>query len=443
MDEVVVYNDGDYDQGLRRRPENDDDQIEYYTGEVNPCHFLSHLLLFLETPPHLRRHLFPIHPNLRSAGTLPSLDMPHHLRADEPCLYREGVSISVLSNPSSLREDETKKKKKKSKRTKKNKRRVNTEDDDDDDDEPIETNATLVDVGLRKSVLVNASIPSNTRVTVKFPLPTSDRTSHSHERYAGASKGHKGFNDENENGNEEGGEYLLAEAINPDQPREEGGYYWGYSLRRASSLSAVFTECRFDEGYDLSVGTSERGHDLDHHDNIFSGSPPPATTNTTSTNPITTTTTTTTTTNTTTNTTTAHDSSHAHHHHHQSIPDQDEKYKEKEDTPFNHILIVFGGPAGIECAIANDPELHLLLQKCQSSNTATTTTTINDNNNSNNVNGCTCSSSSSSLLFDHWINVWPGQGSRTIRTVEAVWIALARLIPPFSFPSASSSSSSS
>jgi predicted SPOUT superfamily RNA methylase MTH1 len=30
-------------------------------------------------------------------------------------------------------------------------------------------------------------------------------------------------------------------------------------------------------------------------------------------------------------------------------------------------------------------------------------------------------------LFDHWINVLPNQGSRTIRTDEAVFIALTSL----------------
>ena len=35
--------------------------------------------------------------------------------------------------------------------------------------------------------------------------------------------------------------------------------------------------------------------------------------------------------------------------------------------------------------------------------------------------------SESSALFDLWVNTCPGQGSRTIRTEEAVLITLARL----------------
>ena len=30
-------------------------------------------------------------------------------------------------------------------------------------------------------------------------------------------------------------------------------------------------------------------------------------------------------------------------------------------------------------------------------------------------------------LFDHWVNLLPGQGSRTIRTEEAVWLGLTGL----------------
>jgi len=31
------------------------------------------------------------------------------------------------------------------------------------------------------------------------------------------------------------------------------------------------------------------------------------------------------------------------------------------------------------------------------------------------------------VVFDRWVNVCPGQGSRTIRTEEAVWIGLTGL----------------
>jgi predicted SPOUT superfamily RNA methylase MTH1 len=169
---------------------------------------------------------------------------------------------------------------------------------------------TMVDTGLPKKIpLHDYDIPSKTRVTIKFA---------SRDRY-----------DKN------------AEPVDPAEPREQAGYYWGYSVRRCGSLSTVFTECPFEGGYDLSVGTSERGSPISR---VLEGSSDPI-------------------------------------------------------TPFRHLLVVFGGVAGIEAAVAADPEL---LDK------GVTPATAGD-------------------LFDHWVNVLPDQGSRTIRTEEAVWLGLMGL----------------
>jgi hypothetical protein len=47
--------------------------------------------------------------------------------------------------------------------------------------------------------------------------------------------------------------------VSPSAPREADGTYWGYTTRMASSINTVFDECPFAGGYDLKVGTSERG----------------------------------------------------------------------------------------------------------------------------------------------------------------------------------------
>ena len=48
--------------------------------------------------------------------------------------------------------------------------------------------------------------------------------------------------------------------VSPTAPREEDGTYWGYSTRLAHSINAIFDECPYgDAGYDLKIGTSERG----------------------------------------------------------------------------------------------------------------------------------------------------------------------------------------
>uniref|UniRef100_A0A670K3Z2 28S rRNA (uridine-N(3))-methyltransferase n=1 Tax=Podarcis muralis TaxID=64176 RepID=A0A670K3Z2_PODMU len=51
--------------------------------------------------------------------------------------------------------------------------------------------------------------------------------------------------------------------VSSHQPRTASGLYWGHSVRLASCLSAVFAESPYKEGYNLSIGTSERGTSVD------------------------------------------------------------------------------------------------------------------------------------------------------------------------------------
>jgi predicted SPOUT superfamily RNA methylase MTH1 len=164
----------------------------------------------------------------------------------------------------------------------------------------------MVEIGMPEPVQIADSIPPKTRLTLQMP--------------------------EDENGQ--------AEAIHPKAPREEGGYFWGFDIRKCASLSAVFTDSPFEEGYDISIGTSERGLPLSK---AFPLSSKPA--------------------------------------------------------AFKHLLIVFGGPRGLEYASMNDSELSEL----------------------------SVSGGRTRELFDHWVNILPNQGSRTIRTDEAVFIGLSGL----------------
>lgn len=61
---------------------------------------------------------------------------------------------------------------------------------------------------------------------------------------------------------------------------------------------------------------------------------------------------------------------------------------------YKHALILFGGLQGIEAALENDENL-----------------TVDD----------------PALLFDHYINALPTQGTRTIRTEEAILVTLSAL----------------
>lgn len=262
VDEIIVFNDG---QTPIRAPERDG-----YTAYSDPNFFLYHVLSYLETPPHLRKALFPMHPDLRTAGALPSLDMPHHLRSNEWCPFREGVSVAPTQLPGGRA-------------------------------------GTLLDCGLASKVAVPVELEPQTRLTVRVP------------------------EDENDEG----------EAVAPDTPREEAGYYWGYSVRQAQSLGAVFTECPFDGGYDMSVGTSERGTTVSA---LLDG--------------------------------------------------KDATYVQPN---WKHLVLVFGGVSGLEAALSADREL-------QNAGVME----VKD-------------------LFDRWVNLVPGQGSRTIRTEEAVWVGLTGL----------------
>lgn len=228
--------------------------------------------------------------------------MPHHLKAEEWCQYRDGVTVDSadqMFSSDSYNEPATSKKKQKNQKP---------------------TATTLVNAGFPTPITIPTSIPPNTRVTLQFDSPTAPSS----------------FDN------------LTASAVSPDAPREDGGYYWGYTSRLASSLSAVFTETPYDGGYDYSIGTSERGISLQallgrgrQEEDGANGAP-------------------------------------------------------VEIPRWKHLLVVFGGVAGLEKALKSDEELKGKVEEA-------------------------------SELFDAWVNLVEGQGSRTIRTEEAVWIGLMGL----------------
>mmetsp|Transcript_4392 Transcript_4392/g.5414 ORF Transcript_4392/g.5414 Transcript_4392/m.5414 type:complete len:190 (-) Transcript_4392:66-635(-) len=160
-----------------------------------------------------------------------------------------------------------------------------------------------VDAGLYQHVYLEKKIPQGTRVTIRFE--SAKKT----------------------------GKHYTGSVVSPQTPREEKGIYWGYTTRLAKNLSSVFSECPYEEGYDIKIGTSERGEDISDL---------------------------------------------------QEFPE------------FKHLLIVFGGVKGLEESVASD----------------------------NNIDN-----EDPSVLFDHYLNVCPNQGSRTIRTEEAMLMALSCINP--------------
>ncbi|KAJ0243854.1 hypothetical protein HA466_0198460 [Hirschfeldia incana] len=250
IDEIVVF----------------DNKSSSEINEETGAPFLVRILKYLETPQYLRKTLFPKHNDLRFVGMLPPVDAPHHLRKHEWEHYREGVTLR---------------------------------------EKPTNSEGTLVDVGLDKSVVVDQVLSPGVRVTVAM-----------------------GANRDLD---------LVRQIVPPSKPREEAGMYWGYKVRYASHLSSVFKECPFEGGYDYLIGTSEHGLKISS--------------------------------------------------------------SELKIPTFRHLLIAFGGLAGLEESVEED----------------------------NQYKGKDVREA-----FNIYLNTCPHQGSRTIRTEEAMFISLQYFQEPIS-----------
>ncbi|XP_016451376.1 uncharacterized protein LOC107776075 [Nicotiana tabacum] len=125
------------------------------------------------------------------------------------------------------------------------------------------------------------------------------------------------------------------QVVSSSTPREDAGMYWGYKVRYAPNISSVFKNCPYEGGYDHLIGTSEHGLVMKSSDLIL--------------------------------------------------------------PSFRHLLIAFGGLAGLEECIEEDKSLK---------------------------------GKSAKEVFDLYLNTCPHQGSRTIRTEEAIFISLQYLQEP-------------
>lgn len=198
--------------------------------------------------------------------------------------------------------------------------------------------STLVNAGLSFPCEIPVPVPPNVRVTLRFEseqAPARLGPAGSRQRRSS----HNGDPDPAD------AQPIRAQAVHPSTPRTASGYYWGYTTRITSSLSAVLTESPYASagGYDFVIGTSERGAPLSSLVDRSSGAAA-------------------------------------------AVP----KWK--------HALVCFGGPGGLEVAVRNDPVLGDKVRE-------------------------------PSDVFDAWVDLFDGQGqgSRTVRTEEAVWIGLMGL----------------
>lgn len=299
VDEIVVFSpeSGPSESTDRRGRSHTDGSI-----------FMTRLLQYLECPQYLRKHIFPVHPDLRCVGLLAPLDAPHHLRIDEPCDYREAVVVAPGST--SRRNDDG--------GAAASSAAAEEGGGNEGDGEP--TTSATVYTGLRKELKMDRQLPLGTRVTVRMPS-------------AGSSNAR------------------AASVVPPREPREKAGLYWGFEVRLARGLAAVWSECPHAGGYDLSIGTSEHGETSLHSQGVGKGG-----------------------------------------------GGSNGSTSSLELPSFKHLVVVFGGVEGLEPVVAKEEGLAEVEDDVPA-------------------------------LFDHYLNLCPNQGSRTIRTEEALLIGLAALKP--------------
>ncbi|XP_032684597.1 putative methyltransferase C9orf114 homolog [Odontomachus brunneus] len=90
-----------------------------------------------------------------------------------------------------------------------------------------------VNVGLLNDIYVDKMLTPGLRVTVKIPP------------------------------NQTNPKKLKGIVVPPNVPRAETGIYWGYTVKLVKNLTEVLTNCQYKGGYDLTIGTSDKGTLID------------------------------------------------------------------------------------------------------------------------------------------------------------------------------------
>ncbi|KAI8099629.1 putative RNA methyltransferase [Halteromyces radiatus] len=184
VDEIVIYED---------RPSNKTKQ------PINPNLFLARIFQHMETPQYMRKTLVPFHEDLKAAGLLPRLEVPHHPSMEDMTLYREGVTLGQY----------------------------------------FKEGGTLVDIGCLRRAKVNQQLQPGVRVTLELATPVAAKDT------------------------KKGQIPISATIVSPKVPREKAGLYWGYNIRLSSSFSRVITESPYKDGYDYTIGVSDHsGKDI-------------------------------------------------------------------------------------------------------------------------------------------------------------------------------------
>ncbi|KAH8581939.1 SPOUT methylase [Cryptosporidium sp. chipmunk genotype I] len=259
VDEIIIYEDKCKDV-TDNENRSSKEWVEFACSKW--MEFFVKNLKYLETPQYLRKTLFKFDNDFKFAGLQNPIDAPHHMRISEWLPYRQGV---IVPGPKffkgSILPDHRNK-------------------------------GSWVNCGLPVEAWIETEIKNNTRVTIKM----SKESESLHKKLCSEFKKSGRY--------PEIKSYFTGKLVEDSAPYSKKGIYWGYKVRPANSLKSVFSDSEYEGGYDLKIGTSERGEPVDNNFTLFY------------------------------------------------------KGKDPKSQSFKHILIVFGGLGGLE-DVLSDPQCSL------------------------------------------------------------------------------------
>lgn len=94
-----------------------------------------------------------------------------------------------------------------------------------------EGKGSWVNIGLYKECKIDQPLPEKTRVTVKLNETKFDNKL----------------------------KFYTGKAVSINEPKEELGTYWGYSVRIVDKFKEIFDNSIYNEKFDLLIGTSDKG----------------------------------------------------------------------------------------------------------------------------------------------------------------------------------------
>ncbi|OII75020.1 uncharacterized protein cubi_03130 [Cryptosporidium ubiquitum] len=259
VDEIIIYEDKCKDI-TDNENRSSKEWVEFACSKW--MEFFVKNLKYLETPQYLRKSLFKFDNDFKFAGLQNPIDAPHHMRISEWLPYRQGVIVPApkLFKGPILPENKNK--------------------------------GSWVNCGLPVEAWIDTKIENNTKVTIKM----SKESENLHKKLCSDFKKFGRY--------PEIKSYFVGKLVDDSAPYSKKGIYWGYKVRPANSLKSVFSDSEYEGGYDLKIGTSERGEPIDKNFRLFS------------------------------------------------------KNQNSKSQSFRHILIVFGGLGGLE-DVLSDPQCSL------------------------------------------------------------------------------------